>query len=266
MLVTVSPFPNFKRGNTLRRNSLSDRETGEKESRLHNPIGGQRNFIRHWPLFLFFELECIAKMSNRVSSKYKLDRRMGENIWGRPKSPVNRREYGPGQHGQRRKGKLSDFGTQLRAKQKLKGYYGSISEKQFLATYKEASRIKGNTAENLIGLLERRLDAVVYRAKLVPTVFAARQFVNHGHVLVNGKRVNVPSYRVQIDDVVEVRQKSREMGLVLEAIQSPERDVPDYIDADHKKLTAKLVRIPLLADVPYPVMMEPNLVIEFYSS
>jgi len=205
-------------------------------------------------------------MSNRVSSKYKLDRRMGENIWGRPKSPVNRREYGPGQHGQRRKGKLSDFGTQLRAKQKLKGYYGSISEKQFLATYKEASRIKGNTAENLIGLLERRLDAVVYRAKLVPTVFAARQFVNHGHVLVNGKRVNIPSYRVNIDDVIEVRQKSREMGLVLEALQSPERDVPDYIDADHKKLTAKLVRIPLLADVPYPVMMEPNLVIEFYSS
>ena len=205
-------------------------------------------------------------MSKRHSAKYMIDRRMGENIWGRPKSPVNRREYGPGQHGQRRKGKLSDFGTQLRAKQKLKGYYGNISEKQFLAIYAEASRMKGNTAENLIGLLESRLDAVVYRAKLVPTVFAARQFVNHGHVLVNGKRVNIPSYRVKIDDVIEVREKSREMGLVLEAIQSPERDVPDYIDADHKKLTAKLVRVPLLADVPYPVMMEPNLVIEFYSS
>ena len=205
-------------------------------------------------------------MSKRHSAKYKIDRRMGENIWGRPKSPVNRREYGPGQHGQRRKGKLSDFGTQLRAKQKLKGYYGNISEKQFLAVYAEASRMKGNTSENLIGLLELRLDAVVYRAKLVPTVFAARQFVNHGHVLVNGKRVNIPSYRVKVDDVIEVREKSREMGLVLEAIQSPERDVPDYIDADHKKLTAKLVRVPLLADVPYPVMMEPNLVIEFYSS
>ncbi len=205
-------------------------------------------------------------MSKRHSAKYKIDRRLGENIWGRPKSPVNRREYGPGQHGQRRKGKLSDFGTQLRAKQKLKGYYGNISEKQFVSIYAEASRIKGNTAENLIGLLESRLDAVVYRAKLVPTVFAARQFVNHGHVLVNGKRVNIPSYRVNIDDVIEVREKSREMGLVLEAIQSAERDVPDYIDADHKKLTAKLVRVPLLADVPYPVMMEPNLVIEFYSS
>jgi small subunit ribosomal protein S4 len=205
-------------------------------------------------------------MSKRHSAKYKIDRRMGENIWGRPKSPVNRREYGPGQHGQRRKGKLSDFGTQLRAKQKLKGYYGDIREKQFLATYKEASRMKGNTAENLIGLLESRLDAVVYRAKFVPTVFAARQFVNHGHVHVNGKRVTIPSYRVKIDDVIEVREKSREMGLVLEAIQSAERDVPDYIDADHKKLTAKLVRVPLLADVPYPVMMEPNLVIEFYSS
>jgi small subunit ribosomal protein S4 len=205
-------------------------------------------------------------MSKRHSAKYKIDRRMGENIWGRPKSPVNRREYGPGQHGQRRKGKLSDFGTQLRAKQKLKGYYGNISEKQFLAVYNEASRMKGNTSENLIGLLESRLDAVVYRAKLVPTVFAARQFVNHGHVLVNGKRVNIPSYRVKIDDVIEVRERSREMGLVLEAIQSAERDVPDYIDADHKKLTAKLVRVPVLADVPYPVMMEPNLVIEFYSS
>jgi len=205
-------------------------------------------------------------MSKRHSAKYKIDRRMGENIWGRPKSPVNRREYGPGQHGQRRKGKLSDFGTQLRAKQKLKGYYGDIREKQFLATYKEASRMKGNTAENLIGLLESRLDAVVYRAKFVPTVFAARQFVNHGHVHVNGKRVTIPSYRVKIDDVIEVREKSREMGLVLEAIQSAERDVPDYVDADHKKLTAKLVRVPLLADVPYPVMMEPNLVIEFYSS
>ncbi len=205
-------------------------------------------------------------MSKRHSAKYKIDRRMGENIWGRPKSPVNRREYGPGQHGQRRKGKLSDFGTQLRAKQKLKGYYGNISEKQFLAVYNEASRMKGNTSENLIGLLESRLDAVVYRAKLVPTVFAARQFVNHGHVLVNGKRVNIPSYRVKIDDVIEVREKSREMGLVLEAIQSAERDVPDYIEADHKKLTAKLVRVPVLADVPYPVMMEPNLVIEFYSS
>ena len=205
-------------------------------------------------------------MSKRHSAKYKIDRRMGENIWGRPKSPVNRREYGPGQHGQRRKGKMSDFGLQLRAKQKLKGYYGDLTEKQFRRIYGEAERMKGNTSENLIGLLESRLDAVVYRAKLVPTVFAARQFVNHGHVLVNGKRVNIPSYRVKIDDVIEVREKSREMGLVLEAIQSAERDVPDYIDADHKKLTAKLVRVPVLADVPYPVMMEPNLVIEFYSS
>ena len=204
-------------------------------------------------------------MSKRHSAKYKIDRRMGENIWGRPKSPVNRREYSPGQHGQRRKGKLSDFGTQLRAKQKVKGYYGNISEKQFLAVYNEASRMKGNTSENLIGLLESRLDAVVYRAKLVPTVFAARQFVNHGHVLVNGKRVNIPSYRVKIDADIEVREKSSGVGIVIEAIQSAERDVPDYIDADHKKLTAKLVRVPVLADVPYPVMMEPNLVIEYYA-
>jgi len=205
-------------------------------------------------------------MSKRESAKYKIDRRMGENIWGRPKSPVNKREYGPGQHGQRRKGKLSDFGVQLRAKQKLKGYYGNITEKQFRGIYAEASRLKGNTAENLIGLLERRLDALIYRAKLVPTVFAARQFVNHGHVKVNGRRVTIPSYRLKIDDVVEVREKSREMGLVLEALQSAERDVPDYVEFDMKQMSAKLVRVPALADVPYPVTMEPNLVIEFYSS
>ncbi len=205
-------------------------------------------------------------MSKRASAKYKIDRRMGENIWGRPKSPVNRREYGPGQHGQRRRSKLSDFGVHLRAKQKLRGYYGNITEKQFRGIYAEASRMKGNTAENLIGLLERRLDAFVYRAKIVPTVFAARQFVNHGHVKVNGRRVTIPSYRLKLGDVVEVREKSRDLGLVLEALQSPERDVPDYVEFDHKNMSAKLGRIPGLADVPYPVQMEPNLVIEFYSS
>lgn len=204
-------------------------------------------------------------MSKRQSAKYKIDRRMGENIWGRPRSPVNRRDYGPGQHGQARKQKLSDFGIQLRAKQKLKGYYGSITEKQFRRIYAEAVRVKGNTAENLIGLLERRLDAIVYRAKFVPTVFAARQFINHGHVLVNGVKSNIGSMRLKEGDVVEVRQKSKEMQLVLEAIQSSEREVPDYIDADHSKLTAKFVRTPDLADVPYPVQMEPNLVVEFYS-
>ncbi|MQT13983.1 30S ribosomal protein S4 [Segnochrobactrum spirostomi] len=204
-------------------------------------------------------------MSKRHSAKHKIDRRLGENIWGRPKSPVNRREYGPGQHGQRRKGKLSDFGVQLRAKQKLKGYYGNISEKQFYAVYEEASRQRGDTSERLIGLLESRLDALVYRAKFVPTVFAARQFVSHGHVKVNGKRVNIGSYRVRPGDVVEVREKSREMALVLEAVQSGERDVPDYLEVDQNKLTAKFVRVPALGDVPYPVQMEPNLVVEFYS-
>ena len=204
-------------------------------------------------------------MSKRASSKYKIDRRMGENIWGRPKSPVNRREYGPGQHGQRRKGKLSDFGVQLRAKQKLKGYYGDISEKQFRATYEEAARRKGDTPENLVGLLESRLDAIVYRSKFVPTIFAARQFVNHGHVMVNGQRVNIASYRVKEGDVIEVRQKSKQMALILEAIQLTERDVPDYVEVDHNKLIAKFVRTPGLGDVPYPVKMEPNLVVEYYA-
>ena len=204
-------------------------------------------------------------MTKRTSAKYKIDRRMGENIWGRPKSPVNRREYGPGQHGQRRKGKLSDFGIQLRAKQKLKGYYGDLTEKQFRRIYAEAERRKGDTGENLVGLLERRLDAVVYRAKFVPTVFAARQFVNHGHVEVNGKRVNIPSYRVREGDVISLRSKAKEMALVLEAIQSPERETPEYIDVDHSKMTATFVRTPSLGDIPYAVMMEPNLVVEYYA-
>ena len=204
-------------------------------------------------------------MTKRAESKYKIDRRMGENIWGRPKSPVNRREYGPGQHGQRRKGKLSDYGTQLKAKQKVKGYYGNISEKQFRKYYQEAVRMKGDSGDNLIALLERRLDAVVYRAKFVPTVFAARQFVNHGHVKVNGRKVNIASYLVKVGDVIEVKEASRQLTIVLEASQLAERDVPDYLEIDLDKLRGTFVRGPKLADVPYPVKMEPNLVIEFYS-
>ena len=204
-------------------------------------------------------------MTKRTSAKYKIDRRMGENIWGRDKSPVNKREYGPGQHGQRRKNKLSDFGTQLRAKQKLKGYYGDLTEKQFRKVYAEAERLRGDTGEMLIGLLERRLDAVIYRAKFVPTMFAARQFVNHGHILVNGKRVNIASYRVKEGDVVEVRARSKQLAIVLESVALTERDVPDYIEVDHSKMTAKFVRQPGLGDVPYPVQMEPNLVVEYYA-
>ena len=204
-------------------------------------------------------------MTKRQPAKHKIDRRMGENIWGRPKSPVNKREYGPGQHGQRRKGKMSDFGIQLKAKQKLKGYYANISERQFSKVYEEASRMKGDTSENLIGLLERRLDAVVYRAKFVPTMFAARQFVSHGHVKVNGRRVTIPSMRIKAGDQLELTDKSKELAVVLEAVQLAERDVPDYVEVNHKSMTAKLIRIPALTDVPYPVQMEPNYVVEYYS-
>src|SRR5262247_1770898 len=172
-------------------------------------------------------------MTKRHEAKYKLDRRMGENIWARPKSPVNRREYGPGPHGQRRKGKLSDYGVQLRAKQKLKGYYGNISEKHFRRIYEEAIRLKGDSGAHLIGLLERRLDAIVFRAKFVPTVFAARQFINHGHVKVNGRRVTIPSYKVKPNDVIEVKDASKQLAIVIEAAASGERDVPDYIEVDH---------------------------------
>ena len=203
-------------------------------------------------------------MTKRTSAKYKLDRRMGENIWGRPKSPVNKREYGPGQHGQRRKGKATDFGIQLRAKQKLKGYYGDVTEKQFKKTYAEADRLKGDTGQNLIGLLERRLDAVVYRAKFAPTVWASRQLVSHGHIRVNGVKCNVASRRISIGDVIELGPKAQEMALVIEAQGLSEREVPDYLAQDG---TAKVsfTRVPALDEVPYPVKMEPNLVVEFYS-
>src|SRR5690349_21285290 len=204
-------------------------------------------------------------MSNRLSAKHKHDRPMGEKILGRPKSPVNRREYGPGQHGQRRKGKLSDFGVQLRAKQKLRGYYANITERQFRNIYKEASRLRGDTGALLIGLLERRLDALVYRAKFVPTVFASRQVISHGHIKVNGKRVTVPSYRLEVGDVVELRDKAKDLVIVIEASQSTEREVPDYIEVDESKKTAKLTRVPTLTEVPYPVQMEPHLVVEYYS-
>ena len=204
-------------------------------------------------------------MTKRVKAKHKIDRRLGENIWGRPKSPLNKRESRPGQHGERRVSKLSDFGQQLRAKQKLKGYYGNVSERQFRKIYTEASRLRGSTSEHLIGLLERRLDAIVYRAKFVPTVFAARQFVSHGHVTVNGRKVDICSYRCRIGDVVEVKEVSRQLTTLLEAVKSSERDTPDYLEVDHTKMTAKLSRIPGLSDVPFPVQMEPNLVVEFYS-
>ena len=204
-------------------------------------------------------------MSKRVESKYKINRRLGCNLWGRAKSPINKRDYGPGQHGQRRKGKPTDFGIQLMAKQKLKGYYGNIGEKQFRKYYEEAVRRKGDTSENLIDLLERRLDAVIYRMKFAITPFAARQFVNHGHLLVNGKKVNIPSYQVRDNDVVEVREKSKQLAVVLDASQSGERDIPEYVEVDHRSMKGRFLRSPKLTDVPYAVQMEPNLVVEFYS-
>ena len=204
-------------------------------------------------------------MTKRVESKYKINRRLGVNLWGRSKSPLAKREYGPGQHGQRRKQKPTDFGVQLMAKQKLRGYYGNIGEKQFRKYYDEAVRRKGDTSENLIELLERRLDAVVYRMKFAITPFAARQFVNHGHVTVNGKRVNIPSFLVRNDDVVEVREKSKQLAVVLDAAQSAERDVPEYLEVDHRAMKGRFTRAPKFTDVPYPVTMEPNLVVEFYS-
>jgi small subunit ribosomal protein S4 len=203
-------------------------------------------------------------MTKRIAAKHKIDRRLGVNLWGRAKSPFNDRSYGPGQHGQQRS-KPSDYGVQLRSKQKLKGYYGNLTEKQFRRVYDESVRRKGDTSENMIGLLERRLDAVVYRMKFVATVFAARQIVNHGHIFVNGKRVNIPSYKVKEGDEISVEGSMKENTVVLGATQLAERDVPDYMEVDHKTMKGKFIRTPKLSDVPYPVQMEPNLVVEFYS-
>ena len=204
-------------------------------------------------------------MTKRLSSKHKIDRRLGLNLWGRPKSPFNRRPYGPGQHGQARRRKPSDFGVQLAAKQKLKKYYGDITEKQFLKIYQAASRKKGDTSQILIELLERRLDAVVFRLKFAPTVFSARQLVNHGHVLVNGKVVNKKSYQVNDGDEISLQQTSQNIPMIIQTLSSSERDVPEYLQLEISKCLGKFVRGPQLTDVPYPVQMEPNLVVEFYS-
>ena len=200
----------------------------------------------------------------RLSSKHKIDRRLGVNLWGRPKSPLNMRDYAPGQHGQRRK-KPTDFGVQLMAKQKLKGYYGNIGEKQFKKYYVEAVRRKGDTGANLVGLLECRLDAIIYRMKLAPTVFACRQLINHGHVNVNDKRCNIPSRIIKVGDVISLKEKAKTIPYVLQAIETPERDVPDYIEIDYSKFSGGILRIPAPDEIPYPVQMETNLVIEYYS-
>ena len=204
-------------------------------------------------------------MTKRLNSKHKVDRRLKVNLWGRPKSPFNTRAYGPGQHGQTKTSKPSDYGIQLQAKQKLKSYYGNINERQFRNIYRKAIKKKGNTTENLVGILERRLDTVIYRAKLAPTVFSARQLINHGHFKVNKKKVNISSYLVKEEDLIEVKDKSKGLAIIDVCLNSKERDVPEYIQLDTKNKTAKLVRIPKFADIPYPTVMEPKLVIEYYS-
>ncbi len=204
-------------------------------------------------------------MTKRVNAKYKISRRLGASLWGNAKDPFHKRAYAPGQHGIAKRKKTSDYGAQLREKQKLRGYYGNINERQFRKIYQEALRRRGDTGENLIGLLESRLDTVVYRMGLVSTPFAARQFISHGHIRVNGKKVNIASYQVEEGDIIELREKSKQLATVLEMIANPERSVPEYIEFDNKELKAKFVRVPKLAEVPYPTVMQPNFVIEFYS-
>ena len=207
----------------------------------------------------------ILNMTKRLASKHKVDRRLKVNLWGRPKSPFNTRNYPPGQHGKTKRGKTSDYGKQLEAKQKMKFYYGNMNERQFRNVYRKAISKKGNTSENLIGLLERRLDIVIYRAKFSTTVFSARQLINHGHIRVNGKKVNIPSYLVNEGDAIEVKDKSKELTIIIGSLISKEREVPDYIQIDGKNIKAKFIRVPKFSEVPYPTIMEPNLVIEYYS-
>ena len=205
-------------------------------------------------------------MTKRIQAKHKVDRRLGVNLWGRPKSPFNKRAFGPGQHGQTKaRGKPSDYKIHLQAKQKLKSYYGNLNERQFRNVFKEADRIRGNTGENLVGILESRLDAVIYRAKFAQTVFQARQVINHGHIRVNGKKVNISSYTVKENDVIEVKESSKQLAVILSAVSNKERDVPEYIVADHKQFSAKFTRVPKMEEIPYPALMEPNLVVEYYS-
>ena len=204
-------------------------------------------------------------MTKRLNAKHKVDRRLKVNLWGRPKSPFNTRNYRPGQHGQSRKSKPTDYGMQLIAKQKLKSYYGNINERQFRNIYRKAIKKRGDTTENLVAFLETRLDTVIYRAKFAPTVFSARQLINHGHFKVNKKKVNVSSYLVKEEDLIEVKDKSKSLIIIEGCLNSKERDVPEYIQLDCKNKTAKLVRVPKFADIPYPVQMEPKLVIEYYS-
>ena len=204
-------------------------------------------------------------MTKRLNSKHKVDRRLKVNLWGRPKSPFNTRGYPPGQHGQSKSAKPSDYGVQLQAKQKLKSYYGNMNERQFRNVYKKAIKKKGDTAENLIGLLERRLDAIVYRAKLATTIFSARQLINHGHIKVNGKKVNIASYQVKEEDSIEIRDNSKQLAFIDVALANKEREVPEYLQVDEKNKKLKFIRVPKFEEVPYPVVMEPNLVIEYYS-
>ena len=204
-------------------------------------------------------------MTKRLASKHKVDRRLKVNLWGRPKSPFNSRNYPPGQHGKSRRGKPSDYGTQLEAKQKMKFYYGNLNERQFRNVYRKAIKKRGNTTENLVGFLESRLDTVIYRAKFAMTVFSARQLINHGHIKVNGKKVNIPSYLIKAEDSIEIKDKSKNIVTIAGALLSKERDVPDYIQMDEKNKKAKLIRIPKFSEIPYPTIMEPNLVIEYYS-
>ena len=204
-------------------------------------------------------------MTKRLASKHKIDRRLKVNLWGRPKSPFNSRNYPPGQHGKTKRGKTSDYGTQLAAKQKMKFYYGNMNERQFRNVYRKALNKKGNTSENLIGFLERRLDTVIYRAKFATTVFSARQLINHGHIRVNGKKVNIPSYLVKEEDTIEIKDKSKELTMIIGSLLNKEREIPEYIQMDEKNKKVKFIRVPKFSEVPYPTIMEPNLVIEYYS-
>lgn len=199
-------------------------------------------------------------MSRYTGSSYKQARRVGFSISETGKE-LAKREYGPGQHGNARKGKLSDYGNQLKEKQKVRFMYG-LNERQFKKTFTEAAKMKGIQGDNFLKLLESRLDNLVYRIGFASTRRGARQLVNHGHVTVNGKKVDIPSYRVKVGDVISLKEDDKNLKVVGEALAKVTRRV-DFITYDENKMTGTYVRMPerneLNADI------NEALIVEFYN-
>ena len=201
-------------------------------------------------------------MARYTGPKHKLCRRLGECIWGNPRCPSINRPFAPGQHGQSRRRKRSVYGMQLLQKQKIRTHYG-LMERQMRKVFAEAKRMGGVTGSNLMMLLESRLDCVVYRLGFANTVPAARQLVTHGHIVVDGKAVNIPSFRVKPGMVVGVREKSRKVPMIANGVESPRTMMPEYLERPEKAFEGKMVSLPNSETIPFKA--DTQAVIGFYS-